>query len=69
VAEITDKVNRGVGTLGALVNERTVHDGLEDVIAGVNDSKFARWLLRHYQKNGIEAASPEDDSNNTEGEP
>ena len=27
----------------------------KDVITGVNDSKFARWMLRHYQKKGIEA--------------
>ena len=31
-----------------------LHDGLEDFTAGVNDSKFARWLMRHYQKKGIE---------------
>ena len=54
LAEITDKINDGEGTLGALVNDRTVHDGLEDVVAGLNDSKFARWLLRRYQKRGIE---------------
>jgi len=52
-AEITGKINRGEGTLGALVNDMTLYDGLEDVVAGVNDSKFARWMLRHYQKKGI----------------
>jgi phospholipid/cholesterol/gamma-HCH transport system substrate-binding protein len=54
LAEITGKINAGQGTLGALVNERKLHDGLEAVVAGTNDSKFARWLLRHYQKKGIE---------------
>ncbi len=58
VAEITRKINSGQGTLGALVNERTLHDGAEEVIAGVGDSKFARWLLRHYQKQGIEMETP-----------
>ncbi len=53
LAEITDKINRGDGTLGALVNERVLYDGAEEVVAGVNDSKFARWLLRHYQKKGV----------------
>lgn len=52
-AEILRKINEGEGTLGALVNERTLHDGLEEVTAGVNDSKFARWLTRHYRKKGI----------------
>lgn len=55
VAEITDKINRGEGSLGALVNERTLYDGAEEVVAGVNDSKFARWLMRHYQKKGIQS--------------
>lgn len=58
LAEITRKINEGQGTLGALVNDRTLYDGAEDVIAGVNDSKFARWMLRHYQKKGIEASPP-----------
>lgn len=53
LADITAKIDSGQGTLGALVNERTLHDGMEDVAAGVNDSKFARWLLRHYRKKGI----------------
>jgi phospholipid/cholesterol/gamma-HCH transport system substrate-binding protein len=54
LSEITGKVNSGQGTLGALVNERVLYDGMEDVVAGTNDSKFARWLMRHYQKKGIE---------------
>lgn len=56
VREITAKINSGQGTLGALVNERTLHDGMEEVVAGVGDSKFARWLMRHYQKQGIESS-------------
>jgi phospholipid/cholesterol/gamma-HCH transport system substrate-binding protein len=55
LSAITKKVNEGQGTLGALVNDRTLYDGTEDVFTGVNDSKFARWMLRHYQKKGIEA--------------
>lgn len=58
LAEVSDKINHGDGTLGALVNERTLYDGVEEVVAGVNDSKFARWLMRHYQKKGIKV-SPE----------
>ncbi len=58
LAAITKKINDGQGTLGALVNDRTLYDSAEEVIAGVNDSKFARWMLRHYQKKGIEAPVP-----------
>lgn len=69
LAEITGKINRGEGTLGALVNDRTLYDGLEDVAAGVNDSKFSRWLLRHYQKKGIEIhESPRPDKTGTKPE-
>ena len=58
LASIAKKIDEGKGTLGALVNERTLYDGAEDVFAGVNDSKFGRWMLRHYQKKGIEAPPP-----------
>ena len=53
--EVTGKINSGDGSLGALINERTLYDGAEDLLAGTNDSKFARWLLRHYRKKGIKA--------------
>ncbi|HEX6852052.1 MAG TPA: MlaD family protein [Candidatus Polarisedimenticolaceae bacterium] len=56
---IAGKIDSGQGTLGALVNERVLHDSMEEVVAGVGDSKFASWLIRHYQKQGIEAAVPE----------
>ena len=55
LAAIAKKINSGQGTLGALVNDRVLYDSMEDVFTGVNDSKFARWMLRHYQKQGIEA--------------
>jgi len=55
LAEVTGKINSGDGSLGALINERTLYDGAEDLLAGTNDSKFARWLLRHYRKKGIKA--------------
>jgi phospholipid/cholesterol/gamma-HCH transport system substrate-binding protein len=54
-AEITGRISAGEGTLGALVNQRTLYDGAEDIVAGANDSKFARWLTRHYRKKGIVA--------------
>ena len=60
LAEISEKINRGEGTVGALINDRSVADGLEDVVAGLNDSKFARWLLRRYQKEGIKLGEEEE---------
>ena len=58
--EITDKINQGEGTVGALVNSRTVYEGMEEIVAGVNDSGFARWLMRRYQKKGIKAEEKEE---------
>ncbi|HEX4823355.1 MAG TPA: MlaD family protein [Candidatus Polarisedimenticolaceae bacterium] len=57
LSSIMKKIDAGQGTLGALITDRTLYDSAEDVIAGVNDSKFARWMLRHYQKKGIETES------------
>ena len=65
VAEITDKINRGEGSLGALINDRELYDGAEDVVAGANDSKFARWLLRRYRKKGIVARDEEAPADST----
>jgi len=57
IAEVTDKINRGEGTLGALVNDRSLHDGAQEIVGGVENSRFARWLLQHYRKKGIKAES------------
>lgn len=54
LASIVGKIDRGEGTIGALVNERELHDSFEDLATGANDSKFTRWLLRRYRKKGIE---------------
>jgi hypothetical protein len=67
--EISDKINRGEGTLGALVNSRTVYEGMEEIVAGVNDSGFARWLMRRYQKKGIKAEEKGGDSGSEEPVP
>jgi len=61
LAEITRKVNEGEGTLGLLVNDKAVYEGMEDITAGVNDSKFARWLTRHYRKKGIKLETGKDE--------
>lgn len=61
-AEITRKINDGDGTLGALVNDRSLHDGMEDVVSGVNDSGFARWLVKKYRKKGIDTRLDEQEA-------
>ena len=67
--DITGKINRGEGTLGALVNDRAVYDGMEEIVAGVNDSGFARWLMRRYQKKGIKVQDDvEEGAGGTDGQ-
>jgi phospholipid/cholesterol/gamma-HCH transport system substrate-binding protein len=64
--QITDKINEGDGTVGALINSRVVYDGMEEIVAGVNDSGFARWLMRRYQKKGIKMEESSDERGNPE---
>jgi phospholipid/cholesterol/gamma-HCH transport system substrate-binding protein len=52
---ITGKVARGEGTLGRLVSDPTLYDEATTVVSGVDDSKFARWLLRRSRQAGVEA--------------
>lgn len=56
---ITGKVARGEGTLGKLVADPTLYDEATTVVGGVNDSKFAKWLLRRYRKKGVEVKERE----------
>ncbi len=53
-ASIAKKIDEGEGTIGALVNDRSLYDAAEQTVVGVDDSKLAHWLIRHYRKRGIE---------------
>ena len=59
IEEVTERVRRGEGTLGKLINDPGLYDDAATFVSGVNDSKFARWLLRRYRKRGIEAQERE----------
>lgn len=56
---ITGKVARGEGTLGKLVSDPALYDEATTVVSGVDDSKFARWLLRRSRQKGVEAKEAE----------
>ncbi|MCZ6669622.1 MAG: MlaD family protein [Acidobacteria bacterium] len=49
---ITEKIDRGQGSVGLLLNSPEVYEGLEDVVAGIRDSKLIRSLIRKYGKKG-----------------
>ena len=52
--EIAEKLNSGEGTVAQLVNDPAVYEALNDILVGVDESKFLRWLIRNRQKKGIE---------------
>jgi len=49
---ILRKVDGGKGTIGGLVNDPEVYEGLKDVVAGVQKSRVGKGLVRHYGKKG-----------------
>jgi phospholipid/cholesterol/gamma-HCH transport system substrate-binding protein len=55
VASITGKIDRGEGSVGAFVNDPAVYDGLRDVVTGLQDSRFLKWMVRRYGRKGAEA--------------
>jgi hypothetical protein len=54
LSEVSEKLNRGEGTVPRLINEPDVHDAVQDILIGVNESRLLRWLIRNRQRAGIE---------------
>ena len=52
--DLATKLNDGQGTVPQLVNDPEVYNAINDILVGVNESKFLRWLIRNRQKKGIE---------------
>jgi phospholipid/cholesterol/gamma-HCH transport system substrate-binding protein len=50
---VAEKLNKGDGTVAQLLNDPAVADALNDILVGVDNSKFLRWLIRNRQKSGI----------------
>ncbi|MEM6454715.1 MAG: MlaD family protein [Acidobacteriota bacterium] len=46
-------VTEGDGTVARLIHDPQIYEALQDVIVGVNESRFLRWLIRNRQKAGI----------------
>lgn len=51
---VSDKLETGEGSLGALVNDDELYQAMNDIVVGINESKLLRWLIRNRQKKGIE---------------
>ena len=67
LALVSEKLNSGDGTVGQLLNDPFVYEALTDILVGVDESKFLRWLIRNRQKSGIEQRY-EDEVNAMEAE-
>ena len=49
LASILDKIDRGQGTIGGLINDSSIHDGIEEAVEGVNNvlggvSRLQTWV-------------------------
>src|SRR2546428_621808 len=57
---ILRKVDSGKGTIGGLVNDPEVYQGLKDVVAGIQKSRVGKGLVRHYGKKGAKDRGDEE---------
>lgn len=50
---ISVRLTEGKGTAAQLINDPQVYEAVNDILVGVNESRFLRWLIRNRQKAGI----------------
>lgn len=46
LGSILEKIDRGDGTLGLLLNEPELYDEATEVVGGLSDSRFLKWVAR-----------------------
>lgn len=54
ISRVMTKIDTGKGTLGLLVNDPELYDGLRDVIVGTKKSPVLRWIIQDRRKSGKE---------------
>lgn len=59
---ISEKLNDGEGAAAQFINDPQVYEAIQDILVGIDESKFLRWLVRSRQKKGI--AKRYDDAQN-----
>jgi len=52
LANVAAKLDSTEGTAGRLMADPSVYEAIDDILVGVNESKFLRWLIRDRQKSG-----------------
>ena len=51
---VAEKLNSGEGTVAQLLNDPAVYDAMNDILVGVDESRFLSWLIKNRQNKGIE---------------
>lgn len=54
LAVVSDKLAHGDGTAARLIDDPALYEAMNDIVIGINESKFLRWLIRNRQEKGIE---------------
>lgn len=52
--QVAEKLNEGDGSAARLLNDPRFAEAVEDILVGVNESRFLRWLIRNRQEKGIQ---------------
>ncbi len=60
LGDIMEKVNNGVGTLGALVNDPRLYEDARALVGGANRNRIIRNLVRKTAKDGAEKEAEDD---------
>jgi len=67
---ILRKVDGGKGTLGGVVNDPEIYEGLKDIVSGIQKSRVGKGLIRHYGKKGAKGREGDQgEEQNEEDEP
>lgn len=54
LAVVSDKLAHGQGTAARLIDDPALYEAMNDIVIGIDESKFLRWLIRNRQEKGIE---------------
>ena len=54
VKSIAQKLDTGEGSAARFINEGRVHEGVDDIVRGVERSWFVSWVLKRKQKKGFQ---------------
>ncbi len=65
---ILRKVDGGKGTIGGLVNDPEIYQGLRDVVGGIQKSRVGKGLVRHYGKKGAKERGEAEENESGEDE-